>query len=140
MTVSPDVFLPGGDPLLGWIIERMSATAVGTAGGVTATLAARPGLIICPTAIQVSGDAACLVSIQSPSGTTIWRMRFTGAFTWTQPFAPATLRGDLSAAVLLVISASGANCEANIQAVSLNWNDYALPDPVRLRPRVTGKR
>lgn len=130
--------VPGGDPLLGWIIHRLSASAVGTNAGVSATIPADSGLIICVTGIQVSGDAAALVTIQSPSGTTIWRMRFTGAFSWAQTFAPGTVIGPLGGAVLVNISASTSNCEANIQGFSVNEDDLATPDKGRLGRRITG--
>jgi len=130
--------VPGGDPLLGWIIHRLAATAVGTGAGATATIAADPGLVICCTGIQVSGDAAALVTIQSPSGTTLWRLRFPAAFTWSQTFPPGLICSNLSAALLVNISASTANCEANIQGVSVNLADLQTSDPTRLGRRIYG--
>ena len=130
--------IPGGDPLLGWIIHRSAASAVGTNAGISATIAADSGLVICCTGIQVSGDAAALVTIQSPSGTTLWRMRFTAAFQWSQSFVPGVVKSDLNAALLVNISASTANCEANIQGVAVNLGDLQTSDPTRLGRRIYG--
>jgi hypothetical protein len=66
------------------------------------------------TAIQCSGDAAALVTIESPASTILYRKRFTAAFTLTEGFA-TPLKGADSNNVLVKISASTANCEANIQ-------------------------
>jgi hypothetical protein len=137
---NPDAvyMVPGGDPLLGWIIQRVAASAVGTNAGVSATIAAQPGLVVCCTGIQVSGDTAALVTIQSPSGTTLWRLRFAAAFSWSQSFVPGVVKSDLSAALLVNISASTANCEANIQGVSVNLSDLQTTDPTRLGRRIYG--
>ena len=137
---NPDAvyMIPGGDPLLGWVIGRLAASAVGTNAGVSATIAPQSGLVICCTGIQVSGDAAALVTIQSPSGTTLWRLRFTAAFQWAQTFAPGVVQGAMGAAMLVNISASTANCEANIQGVSVNESDLAVTDPHRLGRRIYG--
>lgn len=78
-----------------------------------------------PTIVTVSSDVGALVSIQSPSGTTIWWMRFAAAFTWSEPFEQAMLGdetaspaiiGARNAAMLLIIGASTAHCEATIEA------------------------
>jgi hypothetical protein len=138
--VNPDAvfMIPGGDPLLGWIIHRVSGTGVGTNAGVTVTLAADSGLVYCVTGIQVSGDLAALVTIESPVGTVIWRTREVGAFTRPWVFPPGLLQGAMGAATAVKISASTANCEANIQAFSVNWNDLAVTDPSRAGRRIFG--
>jgi hypothetical protein len=66
--------------------------------------------------IQCSGDAAALVTIQSPSGTTIWRKRYAAAFSMSETFMPGQIKGATSEAMLVVVSAGTANSEANIQA------------------------
>ncbi len=127
--------VPGGDPLLGWIVGRHLASAVGTNAGVSATIAAQSGLVICCAGLQVSGDAAALVTIQSPSGTTLWRLRFAAAFNFAHRFEVGVIAGAMGAALLVNISASTANCEANIEGYSFNWDDFAVSDPRRLKSR-----
>lgn len=102
----PDVF--------GW--GAWSATGVGTTAGVTVTHtlttgADRPFV----GGIQVSGDAAAVVTIESPSGTVIYRKRKAAAFDFSEQFNLPPLKGAQSQNVLVKISASTANCEANIQ-------------------------
>ena len=90
------------------------ASAVGTTAGVTAThnLTTGANNSVC-TGIQGSSDAAALVTIESPAGTVIWRKRFTAAFTFSEGFV--ALPGAAKQNILVKISASTANCEANIQ-------------------------
>lgn len=118
----------GGDPLLQLTSDRWGETGVGVAAGVTVTHAGSPALQHYVTGIQCSGDAAALVSIQSPAGTTVWRKRFAAAFTMSEAFAPGQLRAAAAAAILVVISASTANCEANIQGFSVLTGDIEEVD------------
>lgn len=100
--------------------NEISGTGVGTNAGVTVTIAAVTGRFLAATGIQVSGDAAAIVTVESPSGTVIWRKRFAAAFNVSESFARAALKGATTGQALLVkVSASTANCEANIQAESL---------------------
>lgn len=90
-----------------------SGTGTGTNAGVTVTQAATTGKTPCVTHIAASGDAAALVTIESPASTVIWRKRFTAAFNMSEHFTQPVL-GANGSAVLVKISASTANCEANI--------------------------
>lgn len=98
-------------------LGTFSATGVGTTAGVTVTKAGVAGQKPLVTAIECSGDAAALVTIESPAATILYRKRFAGAFTLSEGF-PTPLAGPVDAAVLVKISASAANCEANIQGYS----------------------
>lgn len=88
--------------------------AVGTTAGVTTTHAAVTGRRHCVEHVSGSGDAAALVTIESPASTILWRKRFAAAFTFSESFAPGQLVGAVNSAVLVKISASTANSEANI--------------------------
>lgn len=91
-----------------------AASGVGTNAGVTVTHTIASGnLTSYVTHISGSGDAAALVTIESPSGTPIWRKRFAAAFTFDTPF-PVTYPAAYKQNVILKISASTSNCEANI--------------------------
>ncbi len=96
--------------------SKVTAAAVGTNAGVTATLAA-PGAsnrnVV--THISGSGDAAALVTLEIPTGTVVWRKRFAAAFTFSENFAFGQYEDPLkNAACSVKISASTSNCEANI--------------------------
>lgn len=95
----------------------------GTTAGVTLTHAAEtsPNKRHIVTGIQCSGDAAALVTIESPANTILYRKRFTGAFTLSETFSPGPIRGGLGDAILVKISASTANCEANMQGYTRSW-------------------
>ena len=104
-----------GDSMLAKLGPRAVATNTGTNAGVSATQAA-PGVnkaLMC-LAIQVSGDAAALVTIESPASTVLWRQRFAGAFALAEEFAPGAIVGAANAAMLVKVSASTSNSEANI--------------------------
>jgi hypothetical protein len=105
-----------GDYYFGKIRDRFSETGVGTTAGVTVTKTAATGFRFDVTGIQCSGDAAAIVTIESPASTVIWRKRFAGAFNnGDASFPPGSLKGAADQAVLVKVSASTANCEANIQ-------------------------
>jgi hypothetical protein len=90
-------------------------TGAGTNAGVTVAHTTSPASATPHvTGIQVSGDAAALVTIESPPGTVLWRKRFTAAYAVTESF-PATLVGAAGKNVQVKISASTSNCEANMQ-------------------------
>lgn len=110
--------MDGGDPLLQNIADRWSESAVGTGSGASATHLAAPNLQPTVTGIQVSSDAASLVTIESPSGTVLWRMRYAAAFDRSYTFPPGVLVGAGGQALLVKIATSTSNCEANIQGVS----------------------
>lgn len=91
-----------------------SGTGVGTNAGVTVTHTINTKATYCMvTGIQCSGDAAALVTIESPAGTPIYRKRFAAAFAFSEGF-PTPKQGASGQNVLVKISASTANCEANI--------------------------
>jgi hypothetical protein len=54
------------------------------------------------------------VTIESPASTVVWRKRFTGAFNMSETFAPGTIVGPDNQAMLVKISASTTNSEANL--------------------------
>lgn len=102
--------------------SRFSASAADTnGGGVTATEAAPSDTThyYTVTGIQASGDAAALVTIESPASTVLYRKRFAGAFTLSEQFEPGTLNGAAGQAVLVKVSASTTNSEANIQGFEM---------------------
>lgn len=95
---------------------NFTGTGVGTNAGVTVTQAAVTGRTFAVTGIQVSTDLAALVTIESPAATVIYRKRLAGTGgNFSETFEPGALEGAISQAVLVKISASTANCEANIQ-------------------------
>jgi len=96
---------------------RFQGSAVGTNAGVTVTQAAPsdPNDVYCVLGIQCSGDAACIVTIESPSGTIIYRKRFAAAFTLSERWAQEELMAAAGQAVLVKVSASTSNSEASIQ-------------------------
>lgn len=98
---------------------RAAAAAVGTNAGAAATIAASATYKWLPVGIQASGDAAALVTIESPSGTVLWRKRFAAAFTFSDAFLEGTIVGANDAAVVFKISASTSNCEVNGQAFKI---------------------
>lgn len=111
-----------GDYYFSKIRDRYAATAADTdGGGVTATIAS-PGSTekLIATGIQASGDAAALVTIESPSGTVLWRKRFGGAFTMSETFVLGTIVGAQNGAMLGKVSAGTTNSEVNLQAVAIN--------------------
>jgi hypothetical protein len=119
MTKPQALEMTGGDPLLQLTTDRWAEAGVGTNAGVTVTHPASGALQPYITGIQCSGDAAALVSVESPAGTTVWRKRFSAAFTMSEAFAPGQLLGAPGAAMLLKISTSTANCEANMQGFAV---------------------
>lgn len=90
------------------------ASGVGTNSGVTVSVASLANATRVVTAISGSGDAAALVTIESPAATVIWRKRFTAAFTFSESFPPGAVSASPASAVQVKISASTSNCEANI--------------------------
>lgn len=106
-----------GDHFWGKVRSRFSATGVGTNAGVTVTQAAPTDTARHYTClgIQCSGDAAALVTVESPASTVLYRKRFAAAFNMSESFAVGTVVGAQGAAMLVKISASTSNCEAQIQ-------------------------
>lgn len=96
---------------------RFTGTGVGTNAGVTVTQAAPSDVAdqYFVTGIQCSGDAACVVTIESPASTILYRKRFAAAFTLSERWDKEELMAAAGQAVLVKISASTSNSEANIQ-------------------------
>jgi hypothetical protein len=95
---------------------RWPATGADTdGGGITVTRSDPGDGALYATGVQCSGDAAALVTIESPAGSVLWRKRFTGVFNMAETFAPGTLGGLDSEAMLVKISASTTNSEANLE-------------------------
>jgi hypothetical protein len=88
-------------------------TGVGTNAGVTVAHPAAQGKQHWVTQIDFSGDAAALVTVESPAGTVLWRKRFAAAFASGEKFT-TPIQGADSQLVQVKISGSTANCEANI--------------------------
>jgi hypothetical protein len=103
----------------GKIIGNRQATGSAAAGGVTVTITGTTGQRLSVCGIQCSGDAAALVTVESPAATVLYRKRFAGAFVLAEDWEPGELLGASGADLLVKISASTSNCEANIQAAQL---------------------
>ena len=99
---------------------RGAATAVGTSGGATATVTGTSGQKQHATGIQCSGDAAALVTVESPSGTVLWRKRFAAAFSVSEAWGLGSIVGSSGGDMLVKISASTSNSEANIQTIKIS--------------------
>jgi hypothetical protein len=97
--------------------RQFQGTGVGTNSGVTVTQAASGSRTYAVTGIQCSGDAAALVTIESPASTVLYRKRFAAAFNMNERFDVPVV-GTQGAAILVKISASTSNCEANFQGIS----------------------
>lgn len=96
-----------------------NATGTGTTAGVTVTKAAVAGQKHVVTRIDCSGDAAAVVTIESPSGTVLWRKRFAAAFNMEARFEDGDIVAGSNVAILVKVSASTANSEANIMGYSI---------------------
>lgn len=110
-----------GDYYFDKIRDRWSSTGVGTNAGVTVTKTApsNANFFYSVVGIQCSGDAAAVVTIESPAATILWRKRFAAAFTMSETFPLGSMAAAAGQAVLVKISASTANCEANIQGATV---------------------
>lgn len=95
-----------------------SETGVGTSSGVSVTHAAATGKQHQVTGIQASGDAAAVVTVESPSGTKLYSKRFAAAFTLSEQFL-TPLAAARDSDVLVKVSASTSNCEANCQGYTV---------------------
>lgn len=92
-----------------------TGTAVDTnGGGVTLTIAAITNKAHFLTDLDVSGDAAALVTVESPASTVLWRKRYAAAFTADRAFINP-VRGAVGQALVVTISAGTTNTEANAQ-------------------------
>lgn len=91
-------------------------SGVGTNAGVTVATTAVAGTAYTCSGIDASGDAAALVTIESPAGTVVWRKRFAAAFNTSAYFEPGCIKGIPGDLIQVKISASTTNCEA-----SINW-------------------
>ncbi len=93
-----------------------NAAAVGTNGGATLTIAApAAGNKLVIQNIQVSGDAAAVVTVESPANTVLLKYRRAAAFADIHSFTDGVLRGADGAAMVVKVSASTSNSEANAQ-------------------------
>ena len=92
----------------------VAATGVGTNSGVTVSIASVANTAIVVTQISGSGDAAAIVTLETPASTVIWRKRFAAAFTFSESFPPGAYSSANGASIQVKISASTSNCEANI--------------------------
>lgn len=103
------------------IEAHFQGTGVGTTAGVTVTQAAPTETTdrYCVVGIQCSGDAAALVTVESPAATVLYRKRFAAAFTMSERWGQEELCGAEGQAVLVKISASTSNSEASIQGVRI---------------------
>ena len=85
-------------------MHAWSETAAGTNGGATAlhtdSNASNVHII---SGIQVSGDAAAVVTVESPAGTVLWQKRYAAAFVDNVVFSERTVRGTASAPILTKI-------------------------------------
>jgi hypothetical protein len=102
------------------IVRRWSETGADTdGGGVTVTHPSVTSQAHTVTSCQCSGDAAALVTIESPAATILWRKRYSAAFVMSEIFPPGTVVGALSQAILIKVSAGTTNSEANFQGFSV---------------------
>lgn len=95
-----------------------SGTGAGTNAGVTVTQAAAAGKVHHVMGIQCSGDAAAIVTVESPASTILYRKRFAAAFNMSEHF-DMPIEGTRDAAILVKVSASTANSEANMQGYTV---------------------
>lgn len=110
----------GGDGIYRKIVARFGVANVGGAGALTVTHTSLGAAYRASAAgIQCSGDAAAVVSIESPAGTFLWRKRFAAAFNHSEAFPPGTVIGPLGQDILVKVSAATANAEANMQGFDL---------------------
>ena len=111
-----------GDYFFGKVKDRWTSTAADTNGGgvtVTKTAPSPTTKKLIATQISVSGDAAALVTVESPAATVLWRKRYAGSFSDTVTFVPGTVAGADGQAMLVVISAGTANTEANLSGFTI---------------------
>jgi|SRR5688572_31742829 len=102
------------DPFMNKVSARWQEDGVGTNAGVSVTKAAVESKMHTVTHISGSGDAAALVTIESPASTILYRKRFAAAFTFSETLPVGCFVSGENAAILVKISASTSNCEANI--------------------------
>ncbi len=103
------------DPFRGRAGGAFFATAsTAASGGISTTVSGIDGKAATVEHISGSGDAAALVTVESPSNTVLWKQRYNAAFTFFLNFPPGILRGLEDNGVLIKISASTSNVEANI--------------------------
>jgi len=98
----------------------LASGAAAASGGTTVTKAAVAAGQHSISHASASGDAAALVTIESPTSTVIWRKRFAGAFTMSESFDPGQVEApDENTAMSIKVSASTANVEANIAGYTI---------------------
>lgn len=70
------------------------------------------------TGIQASSDAAAVVTVESPTGTTIWYKRFAAAFAFSDTFQ-TPVKGVPGGALVVKVSAGTSHCEIDAQGYLL---------------------
>lgn len=101
-----------------WGIPR-AASASGTAGGVSVTLAADGNKTYAVTAVTYNSDAAFIATIESPAGTVLWRRRYAAAGGDHITFPLTPVLGAPGQAVLIKTSASTSLTDASIVAQAI---------------------
>jgi hypothetical protein len=89
-------------------------TGIGTTAGVTVTKTGVATKRQCVSHVSGSGDAAAVVTIESPAATILWRKRFAAAFTFSENLPDEVYMAAEGADILAKISASTANSELNL--------------------------
>ncbi len=102
------------DPYRGRAGDAFMASSTGTSAGVSATQSGTADGTVTVEHISGSGDAAAVLTVESPANTVIWTQRFNAAFTFFYNFPPGCLRGGYGQGVLVKLSASTSHSEANI--------------------------
>src|SRR5690348_16087377 len=89
-------------------------TGTGTTAGVSITHT--PDIEATPvaTSLEASSDAAAVLTVESPTGTPIFQLRFAAAFAVEIPFT-AGLPGATGKTMTAKVSASTAHSEVNLQ-------------------------
>ena len=88
-------------------------------GAISASQAAVTGEKFVCTGITASGDAACLVTIESPSGTALYKQRYASAFTLNLEFSHPSIVGAIGQALILKVSAATTNAEGYIRGYAI---------------------
>lgn len=101
-------------------LANFLVSGVGTTAGNTVTMTGVANEKFVVTHASGSSDAAGIVTIESPSGTVLWRKRFAAAYTFSEDFQTDCVRGTSGGSVLLKLSASTTNCETNLAGYSIS--------------------
>jgi len=101
--------------------SRWSETgAVASGGGALAVShAAETNRTHVASSIDISGDAASLIQINSPVGTVLWTVRYSAAFADGFDFADGYLTGAVGQLLRVRIASSTSTCEANMSGYTV---------------------